>query len=293
MFATLLGPLPRPPLDDGAPAAALVEAAVLAQETAGLEPITDGGLPGDLTAIGPVAAWRRTAGLTTRVTKLAIEGPFTSGHGRGRHAVMERAAALNRTLRALVAEGCPFIEVHEPAAVTIGEDAAARALFRESQLRLLDGVVGTHLSLAITGGSADKAGVETILAAPYASLAVDLIAGPDNWRLVTRAPADRGIVCGALSPEPDAANEKEVLLWAAGYAAASGGRGPDRVGIASASSLAGLPWAEATDRMARLADVVRLATLPPEELLHEVDPRSIDARSAGLGRYEPHPPRPT
>ena len=44
--------------------------------------------------------------------------------------------------------------------------------------------LGTHLSLAITGGNADEAGIETILAAPYASLAVDLIAGPDNWRLV-------------------------------------------------------------------------------------------------------------
>ena len=36
----------------------------------------------------------------------------------------------------------------------------------------------------MTGGNADGAGVETLLAAPYASLAVDLIDGPDNWRLV-------------------------------------------------------------------------------------------------------------
>ena len=102
-------------------------------------------------------------------------------------------------LRELAAAGCPLIEIHEPAATTIGADEAERALFREAHLRLLDGVEGSHLSLALTGGNADAAGIETLLAAPYASLAVDLIAGPDNWRLVAATPGDRGIVCGALS----------------------------------------------------------------------------------------------
>ena len=50
-------------------------------------------------------------------------------------------------------------------------------------------MAGTHLSLAMAGEAADAAGVETVLAAPYASLALDLIAGPDNWNLVARAPS--------------------------------------------------------------------------------------------------------
>jgi hypothetical protein len=236
MFATLLGSLPRPPLDDGASVDALVEAAVQAQEAAGLEPITDGGLR---LAVGPVDAWRATARLTDRAVKQVVEGPYTSGreHDGGAAertaATLARAASLNATLRDLAAAGCPLIEIHEPSAATIGADPGERALFRVAHLRLLDGVTGTHLSLALTGGNADGAGIDTVLAAPYASLAVDLIAGPDNWRLVAAAPGDIGIVCGALSAAEGTQDGPELLLWAAGYAASTGGRGPDRVGLAT------------------------------------------------------------
>ena len=44
MFATLLGSLPRPPLAADASRRALVEAVVRAQQSAGIEPLTDGGL---------------------------------------------------------------------------------------------------------------------------------------------------------------------------------------------------------------------------------------------------------
>ena len=177
-------------------------------------------------------------------------------------ATLGHAVASNAILRALAAAGCPLIEIHEPAATAIGADATERALFREAHLRLLDGLEGTHLSLAITGGSADAAGVDTILAAPYASLAVDLIAGPDNWRLVADAPGDIGIVCGALSPAADGDDGPEVLLWAAAYAASTGARGPDRVGLATASSLAGLPWPDAVHKLERLGAAARLAEAP-------------------------------
>ena len=136
---------------------------------------------------------------------------------------------------------------------------------------------------------ADAAGAATILEPPYASLAVDLIAGPDNWRLVRATPGDRGIVCGALSPREGSDDGPETLLWAAAYAASSGGRGPSRVGLATASSLAGLPWPVAARKLDRLADAARIAVLPREERLRAMDPRAIDARSAALGRYEPPP----
>ena len=294
MFATLLGSLPRPPLPAAAPLRALVEAVVRAQESAGLEPLTDGGLfdPAD-----PVAAWEATAALTERAVKQAIGGPYTAGRsGRGTVAqrtmdILARAGDLNDTLRALAAAGCPMIEIHEPAATTIGADAAERALFREAHLRLLDGVDGTHLSLAITGGSADAAGIETILAAPYASLAVDLIAGPDNWRLVTVVPGDRGIICGALSVAADSDDGPELLLWAAGYAASTKARGPERVGLATASSLADLPWAEAIGKLERLGAAARLAGLAPDEAVTSLDPRAVSSRAAALGHVEPAPSR--
>ena len=172
---------------------------------------------------------------------------------------------------------------------TCDSSTALRALTRA--MRLLDGVDGTHLSLAITGGSADAAGVDTILAAPYASLAVDLIAGPDNWRLVADAPGDIGIVCGALSPAADGDDGPEVLLWAAAYAASTGGRGPDRVGLATASSIAGLPWPDATRKIERIGAAARLAEAPAREAVSSLDPRAVSSRAAALGYVGPGPSR--
>lgn len=292
MFATLLGALPRPPLPEDAPLAELVEAAVQAQEAAGLDPITDGGLRGEADLR---AAWEATQRLTSRAVKQLLTGPYSVGRsapGSARErsaAALVRAATLNVALRELAAAGCPLIEIHEPAATSIGADEAERALFREAQLRLLDGVDGSHLSLAVTGGNADAAGIETILAAPYASLAVDLIAGPDNWRLVAATPGDRGIVCGALPAEAGTADGPELLLWAAAYAASTGGRGEQRVGLATASSLAHLPWLVAVRKLERLGEAARLADRPSEARVQVLDPRAVSSRSAALGRVEPRP----
>jgi methionine synthase II (cobalamin-independent) len=299
MFATLLGGLPRPPLDDDATVDSLVEAAVRAQEAAGLEPITDGGFHGQ---DDPVKAWVATQHLTDRAAKQPILGPYTAARSSDEHApartdararteaTLARANTLNAILRELAAQGCPLVEIHEPAAISIGTDEAERALFREAHLRLLDGVDGPHLSLALTGGNADVAGIETILAAPYASLAVDLIAGPDNWRLVVATPGDRGIVCGAMSTEPGSDDGPEILMWAAGYAASTAGRGPDRVGIATASLLAHLPWDVAIRKLERLGEAVRIADLPPDKRVRAMDPRAVSIRSAALGHVDPPPP---
>lgn len=286
MFATLLGALPRPPLSPGASDLDLVEAAVRAQEDAGLEPVTDGGLENGRS---PLDRWLAMAGLTSKAAKQDVIGPLTAARGGDRATVLAAAEARNEDLRALAAAGCPLIEVHEPAAVDIGADEPARRLFRDAHRRLLDGVDGPHLSLAIIGGNADATGIETLLSAPYASLAVDLIAGPENWRLVVATPADRGIVCGALSPEAGSDDAPEVLLWAAAYAASTAGRGPARVGLATAGSLARLSWEAAMAKMRRLGEAARLADLPPDELRRSIDPRAVDIRSAAMGRFAPPP----
>jgi methionine synthase II (cobalamin-independent) len=292
MFATLIGGLPRPPLEADAPAEALVEAAVRAQEDAGLEPITDADLR---TGRPSVAAWEATARFTSLAVKQAVIGPYTAarGAGAGHEAAMDRATELNRLLRDLAAAGCPLLEVHEPAGIHLGADDVQRALFREAHLRLLDGIGDTHVSLVLTGGNADAAGIDTLLAAPYRSLAVDLIAGPDNWRLVVAAPREIGIVCGALSPKAESYDGPETLLWAAGYAASTGGRGRDRVGLATASSLAALPWDIAVAKLERLGSAARLADAPADERVEGMDPRAVSSRAAALGSAETRPPRPT
>ena len=266
-------------------------AAIRAQEEAGLEPITDGRL-----GSGPVVErWRRAASLTSRAVKQALPGPYSTGWLDGDDATAEQRRAMTLEaaqvarahVEALAAAGCPMVEIEETEAGRIGADVVERELFRAAHRIVAEGVEGTHLSLSIAGGAADTAGVETILAAPYASLAVDLIAGPDNWNLVTRTARERGIVVGALS----AANPeepKEVLLWGAHYAASTAGRGIERVGLGSAGTWADLTWDEAVRRMRALGEAARLAALPPsEELRRSLDPRAVSARRAALGHGAP------
>lgn len=324
MFATLLGGLPRPLDAGGEPVSADDEAVrmvIEAQAAAGLEPLTDGRLraPGP---IGPAAgldgvslgeggpeldgmprwtrpltvdAWRFAAELGVGLVKQALPGPYTLGRrlgGTDRDAVTAAlGAAIRAEIGALIDAGCVLIEVEERDAHLIGQDPAERRRFVEAHQALLDGITGAHVSLAITGGNADTAGVETILAAPYRSLAVNLIDGPDNWRLVARTPGDRGIICGALSTRHPSDDSLELLLWAVAYAASTGGRGSERVGLATAGSLASLSWEIADSKMGRLGEAARLAGLPIEEAAPHLDPRAIDIRSAAYGRYMPPKPR--
>ena len=297
MFATLLGGLPLPDGHDGTQVDDAIEAVVRAQEQSGLEPITDGRLrdPDLERWIGSVEGWRFAASLTDRAVKQALPGPYTLGR---RGAATERAARtlaladqLRHEVEALAAAGCPMVEIEEAEAHLIGEDEGERALFREAHARLMEGIEGTHLSLSIVGEAAWSAGIETILAAPYASLAVDLIHGPDNWNLVTRTPGERGIVAGALGNRETIDEPKEVLLWAANYAASTKGRGLTRVGIGSAGSYANLTWMAALRKIRALGNVARLAELPPAELAKHVDPKSISAKSGAIGRPAPRRPR--
>jgi hypothetical protein len=275
VFATLLGSLPRPPLPDDAAPEAIIDACLELQVEHGLEPLTDGGWPIDGDAVG---AWRSTAERTDRLVKAVVSGPLTSGRP---------VDDVRAELLALADAGCRWIEVHERAATSIGNDPAAAARFAEAH-RTLTADLGPdiHLCLAITGGAANGPGIDTILAGAYASLALDLIDGPDNWYLAVASPAERGIVCGALSRHPGSDDGPELLLWAARYAAASKGRGMDRVGLATSGSLAELPWDVAATKVRRLGEAARLVTASPEERRQALDPRAVDKRSAAIGSVE-------
>jgi hypothetical protein len=283
VFATLLGPLPRPPLPDDAPPEALLDVCLELQLEHGIEPLTDGGWPIGQRDARAAARWRSTAERATGLVKAVLTGPLSSDRP---------AAALREDLLDLAAAGCRWIEIHEPATTSIGDDAAARERFA-AEHRALTADLGpdVHLSLAITGGAADAAGIEAILAGAYASLAVDLIDGPDNWRLAVAVPGDRGVICGALSAHAGSDDGPEMLLWAARYAAGSGGRGIDRVGLATSGSMAKLAWDAAATKVRRLGEGARLVTAPSAERRASLDPRAVDTRSAALGRVEPLPPR--
>lgn len=313
----------------------LVTEVVTAQELAGLEPITDGqvrtadlhaqvavalagvarGADGRLVARGSprhrtpilVDAWRDTAARTGRAVKQAVPGPYTlgrrivaaGGSDDGRAArTLALADALAHEIAALAAAGCPLIEVEEPAAVAIGADPVERSLFSEAHRRLLAGAAGIHLTLAIVGGDVSGAGEATLFDLPYASYLFDLIAGPDDWRLIARAPAHVGIVCGALGTGPDAPDDVALLVWAAHYAASTGGRGLDRVGLANASALRGLTPDRVAAKLGVLGEAARIGGTGDLAALADVlDPHRIHrrraARRAGTrrsDRADPPPP---
>jgi methionine synthase II (cobalamin-independent) len=272
--------------------------AIVAQEAAGLEPLTDGRLAGIGTR--SLEAWQLAAALTTHAVKQSLPGPYSLAFRRSPGASAARRAKealhlvdeLRGEVIALAEAGCPFVEIEEAEAHRIGTDAAERSAYRDAHLALTDGVEGTHLSLAIVGGNADVAGIETILAPAYSSLAVDLIAGSDNWRLVAQAPATVGIVAGAMSARPDGDEGPEVILFAARYAASTQARGSDRIGLAISPGLENLPWDVALRKLNAIGRAARIAALPPgDELAEALDPRALDIRSAALGRREPRPER--
>ena len=301
MFATLAGgyPRPAPPDDPAAPDPGLA-AVLAAQVEAGLELVSDGLVHrpepyGEALGASLVAAWRATAIATDRPTKLAVLGPYSAGtvDALPGGATEALAAALVTAAGALAAAGCPVLEIHEPGAVGIRHDAAERARFGAAHRRLAGELAaataaahpGLHLCLAITGGNADAAGPETILAAPYASYLFDLVDGPDNWRLVTAVPGSRGIVCGVGDASGQGRTRLEEVVFAARYAASSGGRGLDRVGLAPSGSLAGLDPERARTVLELVGGAARLLAAGPGAALRHLDPRAVDARSAALGMY--------
>jgi hypothetical protein len=323
MFATLLGALPRPTVDaEGRPIARaedpdadvideLIAVVVRAQEVAGLEPVTDGRL-GDpeLGRIGAVLAqpngteravaaaleaWHRTAAAATHAAKQALPGPYSIGirsdTDRKRRAARTLAAAeaLAEVVAALADAGCPLVEIEESAVGGVGGDEDLR-LFADAHRRLTAAgkASAMHRSLSITGGALPTAAIGPVVELPYASLAVDLIAGPDNWYLVRRAAGEQGVVAGVLSGgEVDEA--KEVMVWGAHYAASSSGRGRHRVGLGSAGSWANLTWEAAQRKLGRLGDAARLSAMPlGEDLARSLDPRAVSAKRAAMG----HPPDP-
>jgi hypothetical protein len=301
MFSTLLGSLPFDPdrpddvADDVADQAGAAHArleAVAALEAAGLELVTDGSPAASPDEAAPtvVARWQAAADASGVSVKQALVGPWSAALRSGADPLAV-AEGLRETILALAAAGCSLVEIEEADAAAIAGDPAAARQFADVHRRLIDGSEGVHCSLALTGPSLDGAAPATFFDLAYASYAFDLIAGPDNWRLIAEAPADRGIVCGAIGLAPGADTTREVLVWAAHYAASTRNRGLARVGLANAPSAPGASppsRAEVLRRLAIVAEASRIASVESgEEMAGLLDPRAVDPRSAALGRFAP------
>lgn len=311
MFATLLGPYPRP-LDSAATDVEQLSQVLTDQLDAGVGLVTDGTvrtLAGPSTAADAQAvaeAWQRAsdtirdlaagaqAGVQPPLVKACLVGPYsalrtnhpdTSAAGR-RRATLSLAEAVHALMEELFRAGAAVVQLAEDAVTRIGAgDIDERELAAEALRRSTDGLSG-HVSLSVSGGNADAAGAALFFDVPFASYLFDLINGPDNWRLITQAPHDRGIICGVADTRPGRVTDEAVMVWAARYAASSNGRGLERVGLAPSAGLELLPRDAARAVLGALAEAARKAGLPGAELAREIDPRAVDARSGALGRFD-------
>jgi len=193
-----------------------------------------------------VADWQFASSCTDLPVKQSIVGPYTLARLADRGGIsrerltMALADALAQELQALADAGCPMIQIDEDAATLIS-DGTERKLYKAAHRRLTYRLRGVHLSLAVTLGSAHRAGPETLFDAPYRSYLFDLVSGPQNWQLVEEIPTDRGVIVGVSDARSAAPDNVEHLRWAGQYAAAMHLRGSDRVGIAPSTSLEHLP----------------------------------------------------
>jgi hypothetical protein len=275
--------------------ATLVDDALTAQVDAGCELITDGqvrwrdpvaavlgafttgdgGPSGLLVRSFLDTADRIPAGAAT--VAQAIPGPFTvawravraSGDPAGAtELAMVIAEFLAAELDALRAAGCAVVVVEEPAATAVRSDPGREAWTRAHE-HMLRAAGDVHVMLSIAGGDATGLGGRAIAGLPYASVLVDLVAGPDNWYVVRDLPGTRGIVCATLvaTPGRPVGDQSPELVWAAQYAASMDQRGLARVGLANSSPLAALSPAEARAALVALGAAARFAVMTPEEAL--------------------------
>jgi hypothetical protein len=298
MFSTLLGALPvdpdRPAVAGDATETRLDDVAALG--ATGLELVSDGGTPsrpGD-EAAAIVARWQTAADASAVPVKAVLLGPWSGVVSSGAFSSGDASAAadqLRATILALAAAGCALVEIAEPDAAAIATDPFAATAFSAAHRRLLDGSEGIHVSLALPPANVDGTPPAVLFDLAYASYAFDLIGGPDNWRLIVQAPADRGIIVGALGLAAGADETREVLVWAAHYAASTNGRGLARVGLANAPAAPGSPppaRAEMLRKLGLVAEASRIAAVEePGEMAALLDRRAVDPRSMSGGRFAP------
>jgi len=244
-----------------------------------------------------LADWRFAASATEPPVKQCLVGPYTLGRladagDVGRETVTLAAAeALHEELRSLLEAGVPVVQVDEYALTMVGpDDDAERRLFREAMRRLTRdlGDMG-HLSLAVTMGSAAHVGAAALSDAPFRSYLFDLIAGPDNWRLVAEVPGERGVVCGVADARSTRPDELEVMVWAAHYAASTQGRGLARVGLAPSTGLEYLPRDRAKAKIELLGRAARHAAGASDEMVEGFDPRAVSPGGYRRGRASAAP----
>jgi hypothetical protein len=218
-----------------------------------------------------VRDWQFADGASDLPVKQTMIGPYSlaalaeADPKRRADLALRLGEALNLEIQALAAAGCPMVEIDEPNAARIGDDAAELRAFRASSERLvagLEGVDGLHLSLGLWGGEIDPSAFDHLLDLPYQSYLVDVLAGPWAWQFIDAVPPARGIIVGSADSGSAELDETEVHVWAMAWAAA-GERGSARVGCAPNGSLSRIDRHFAHRKCLRLGEAIRIGSMGP------------------------------
>ncbi len=250
-------------------------------------------LAGRLTATDVVAAWRHADTGTNVLTKQVLPGPWSSSLALAPRAADRASVArdltevLIATGCALVAAGCPMLQLDEPAATHGAEDptgTASVAGLVEAIATLVDGLPdGTSVCLGLPDGEPRLDLHESLAELTVQSVLVDVTAGADAWRFIARLPPETGVVVGAVDAQRREIEDPEMLVWAATLAAEMHGRGNARVGISSSGSLAGLDRHRARRKMEQAGMAVRLAAMGPlGQVARALQPDPATCRVRGL-----------
>jgi methionine synthase II (cobalamin-independent) len=248
-------------------------------------------LSGAITPDDVVTVWRHADAAADILVKQVLPGPWTAARALAPSAADRAAVArdmverLGATMRALSAARCPLIEVHEPAA-TRPDAAEDGASLVDTLAALADAVPpGTQATLALPEGAVPPVLQRPIAALPFRSFLIDVVSGPDAWRLLALLPPETGVVVGALDAGTTATDDPEMLVWAATLAAEMDGRGHERVGIAPSGSLAGMDRYRARTKIGQLGMAVRLARMGPlGEVARALQPEPGTCRIGSLRR---------
>lgn len=238
-----------------------------------------------------VRDWQFADAQTDLPVKQTMIGPYTLAglaepdRKRRSDLALRMGDALNLEIQALLAVGCPMVEIDEPGAMQIGHGAGELRTFRASHERLVSGLESgdrLHLSLGLWGGQVDAAAYEHLLALPYQSYLVDVLAGPSAWRFVDAVPPSRGIIVGSADARTAELDETEVHVWAMAWAA-QGGRGPVRVGCAPNGSLDRIDRHFAHRKCLRLGEAVRIGSIGPlQEVAEALDEDPAHSKLSAL-----------
>ena len=204
--------------------------------------------------------WQTAKAATGLPVKQEIVGPYTlarladPGPLSRERLTMALADALAHELRSLVAAGVPMIQVNEDAIGEIAASGQEQQLFKAAHRRLTNSVRDAHLTLAVRDADVSAVPPVALWDPPYRSFLLSVVATPANWRVIEALPGERGVILGVADARTDAPDDPDFLRWAVRYAAALGGRGAERVGLAPSGSLAGLSRDVARRKLEALAE---------------------------------------